>query len=96
MNIYRQEAEGLHLVQESQGEVRQYWIETLKTRLSLSGVEEIVADGLLLNKLMRTVTELKIPQNYENIVNQILQIKTHKTTLIQFNINSIYIVLRPP
>lgn len=56
------EVEGLHLVQEPQG---QNSIETLKTRRVCVGRRrKMVADGLLLNKLMRTVIELRMPPNY--------------------------------
>lgn len=54
----------------------------------------MVTDGLLLDKLM-TVMELKIHSNYENIANQILQIRNHKNIVKYFNIHSIYIVLGP-
>lgn len=51
--------------------------ETLETRRVSGEKEKMVTDGLLLDKLM-TVMELKIHSNYENIANQILQIRNHK------------------
>lgn len=55
-----------------------------------------VNDRLLLSKLTKTVSELKIPPNYAKIISQILQILNHKIIVTKLNTDSVYIVLRPP